>query len=160
MEKQLIGVVTKPQALKGQFRIKPSINNFKLFKKFSNVFIDNKEYRVESCSLRDAFVIVKLESIDTCEQAEMLRNKQVFAEMEIEVETHFDLNNFDVIIDGENVGKIIEINNFGSKDILTISGKIKAMIPVIDGLIKNIDESSLQVVINKNIFEQVAVYED
>ena len=60
MSKVLIGVATKPQALKGQFRIKPQINNFKAFKKLSSLSIDNKDYKIEQVSFRDTFVIVKL----------------------------------------------------------------------------------------------------
>ena len=37
MERILVGVATKPQALKGQFRIKPEILNMKEFKKFNSV---------------------------------------------------------------------------------------------------------------------------
>ena len=39
MSIQLIGVATKPQALKGQFRIKPEILNLKTFKKLKEVII-------------------------------------------------------------------------------------------------------------------------
>ena len=161
MSMQLLGVATKPQALKGQFRIKPAIINLKLFKKLSSVFVDNREYRVETVSIRETFVIIKLQGIDTCEQAETFRNKQIFGEIEIkEVETHFDLSDFSVIVNGEIIGKITDINNFGSKDILSISGTRNLMLPVIDGLIIKTDENNKQVELDKNIIEQVAVYED
>ena len=157
----LVGVATKPQALKGQFRIKPEILNLKEFKKFDYLTIDNKEYSVEAVTLRDTFVIVKLEGVDTCEQAETLRNKRVYAEMEVSVEDNFDLNGFEVEVDGKIIGKVIDINNFGSKDICTIAtsnGDI--MLPIIDNLIISVYEDKLVVVMDKNIFAEVAVYED
>jgi len=161
MSMQLLGVATKPQALKGQFRIKPTITNFKQFKKLSSVIIDNKEHTVESVSVRDTFVIIKLQGIETCEQAETFRNKQVFGNIEvIEVETHFDLTGFAVFVNGDEIGTITEVNNFGSKDILSISGISKLMVPVIDGLIVETDEENKRVELNKNIIEQVTVYED
>ena len=160
MERILVGVATKPQALKGQFRIKPEILNLKEFKRFDCVYIDNKEYKVEAVTLRDTFVIVKLEGVDTCEQVETFRNKKVFADMDIVVEDNFDLVDFEVEIDGEIIGHIADINNFGSKDICTISGKKPVMLPLIDELIECVDEDNKIVVMNKNIFEQVAVYED
>lgn len=161
MSLNLVGVATKPQALKGQFRIKPEILNLKSFKKFDSLTIDNREYKVESVTVRDTFVIVKLEGVDTCEMAETFRNKKVFAEMEIEVEDNFDLENFEVKFDDEIIGKVIEINNFGSKDVCTIktpNGNV--MLPVIDELIVDIDESNKIVSMNKKIFAEVAVYED
>ena len=160
MSRQLIGVATKPQALKGAFRIKPEIKNWKQFKKIDKVFIDNSEYTVESVSIRETLVIMKVQGVDTCELAESLRNKRIFADIEDVVETHFDLNDFNVIVCNEIIGKVVDINNFGSKDILSISGKNNIMLPVIDGLIESIDEAKQEVVLNKNIFDQVAVYED
>ena len=161
MSLNLVGVATKPQALKGQFRIKPEILNLKEFKKFTHLTIDNKEYNVEAVTLRDTFVIVKLKGVDTCEQAESFRNKKVYAEMEVEVEDNFDLMNFDVEVDGEIIGKIIDINNYGSKDICSIkTNKGGVMLPLIDELIVEIDEDKLVVVMDKNTFAEVAVYED
>ena len=43
MEKVLVGIITKPQALKGEFRVKPEILNMKQFKKFDCVTINKKE---------------------------------------------------------------------------------------------------------------------
>jgi 16S rRNA processing protein RimM len=161
MNLNLVGVATKPQALKGQFRIKPEILNLKEFKRFNSLTIDNKEYDIEAVTLRDTFVIVKLKGIDTCEQAESFRNKKVFAEMEVVVEDNFDIINFAVELDGEAIGKVTEINNYGSKDICTIStnnGDI--LLPLIDNLIVSIDEEKLVVIMDKNIFAEVAVYEN
>ena len=161
MNLNLVGVATKPQALKGQFRIKPEILNLKEFKRFNSLTIDNKEYNIEAVTLRDTFVIVKLKGIDTCEQAETFRNKKVFAEMEVVVEDNFDIINFTVELDGEAIGKVTEINNYGSKDICTIStnnGDI--LLPLIDNLIVSIDEEKLVVIMDKNIFAEVAVYEN
>lgn len=156
----MIGVATKPQALKGQFRIKPNILNLKKLKKLENLTISNIEYPVESITLRETFIIVKLSGVDTCEQAETFRNKQVFADIEDEVETTFDLNGFEVIVDNESLGTIININNYGSKDVITIEGEKSIMLPNIDGLIVSTDETSHKVIFDKNIFETVAVYED
>ena len=161
MNLDLVGVATKPQALKGQFRIKPEILNLKEFKRFNSLTIDNKEYDIEAVTLRDTFVIVKLKGIDTCEQAESFRNKKVFAEMEVVVEDNFDIINFTVELDGEAIGKVTEINNYGSKDICTIStnnGDI--LLPLIDNLIVSIDEEKLVVIMDKNIFAEVTVYEN
>ena len=160
MGMQLIGVATKPQALKGQFRIKPIILNLKKFKKINFVTIDNKEYEVEGVSLRDTFVIVKLKGVDSCEQAETFRNKQIFADMEVEVETSYDLKGYRACLDGIEIGTITDVNNFGSKDVLSISGKRSILVPNVDGLIVSFDEVERLVEIDKNIFDTVAVYED
>ena len=160
MERIRIGIITKPQALKGEFRLRPDLLNLKEYKKLSSIFIGNSEHEVERVSLRDAFVIMKVSGIDRCEDAELLRGKEVFAEMEIKYEETFDLQGYDVFIDGKNIGKVNDINNYGSKDILTISGMQSIMLPVIDGLITQVLDDEKKIIIDPNLFEQVAVYED
>ena len=160
MEKELIGVVTKPQALKGQFRVKPALNNLKLYKNIAKVEIDGKEYDVESVSLRDAFVVFKIAGIDNCNDAENLRNKDVYSEIAYVLESGNDITGYSVQVDGNEIGKIVAINNYGAKDILSISGSNEIMLPLIDGLVESQDNEKKIVVLSKNIFEQVAVYED
>ena len=159
MEKILVGKVTKPQALKGEFRIKPEIIDFKAFKKFEVITIGNKEYCVEHVSIRPAFVIVKVKGVDTCEEAENLRNSDVFAELEIEESDTFSYTGFTCFVETE-IGKVIDVNNFGSTDILTIKGNTEIMLPVIDNLISKVDIDKQEIYFNKEIFSQVASYED
>ena len=159
MEKILVGKVTKPQALKGEFRIKPEIIDFKAFKKFTAITIAGKEYKVEHVSLRPAFVIVKVEGVNSCEEAENLRNSDVFAEFEIEVSDTFSYVNFTCFLDNE-IGRVVDVNNYGSTDIITIKGDKEIMIPVIDGLITKVDADKKEIYFDKEIFSQVASYED
>ena len=160
MEKVLVGIITKPQALKGEFRVKPEILNLKQFKKFSTVTIKNHEYKVEKVTLRDSFVILKIEGINKCEDAELLRNVQVYAEMEVDTEDSFDLVGFSVIVSDDNIGEVIDVNNYGTKDIVSVKSKNPFMLPLIDDLIIEIDEENKKVILDKEIFEQVVVYEN
>lgn len=159
MERVNLGTVTKPQALKGAFRVKPNILDKKLFKKLNIVYINNASYKIESVVLRDTFLILKVEGIDSCEQAETLRNVNVFGDIEIETSNNFEFVGFVALV-GEQVGKVERVDNFGSKDILTISFEKSCMVPVIDGLIENVDVQNKTIEFNQEIFEQVAVYED
>lgn len=160
MERVNLGTITKPQALKGAFRVKPNILDKKIFKKLSVVYINNIAHKIESVVLRDTFLILKVEGIDTCEQAEELRNIGVFGDVEIEEKSNnFELVGFDVKV-LDNFGKVESVENFGSKDIMTINFEKTCMVPIIDGLIENVDVQNKTIIFNKEIFEQVAVYED
>ena len=160
MERISIGIITKPQALKGEFRIKPSLLNLKEYKKLKNVFIENKEYNVENVSLRDTFVVMKIDGVNSCNEAEIFRNKEIFADIEIKHEETFDLKGYQVFIGDKQLGVVTDINNYGSKDILSIKGEHSIMLPVIDGLISQVFDDDKKVIIDANIFEQVVVYED
>lgn len=159
MERIKVGTITKPQALKGAFRLKPSILNLKKFKKLKEIFVNNSPYEIEEVSLRDTFVILKVKGIDTCESAEALRNKDVFADMEVENSTAFDMVGWNVCVDSLR-GRVIDVNNYGSKDILSLDIGKKCMIPVIDGLIERSEINTQTIYLNNEIFEQVVVYED
>lgn len=160
MERIRIGIITKPQALKGEFRLKPDLLNLKEYKKLQKIFIGNSEYPVERVSLRDTFVIMKVLGVDKCEDAELLRGKEIFADIEIKYEETFDLQGYEVFVGDKSIGKITDINNYGSKDILSIEGMQSIMLPVIDGLILQVFDNDKKIILDVNIFKQVAVYED
>ena len=150
-------MITKPQALKGEFRVKP-YNNLKQFKKLNSILMDNREFKIEKVTLRDTFVIMKVEGVDSCEDAELLRNASVFADIELDNNDNFDLVGFSVIVDDEEIGEILEVNNYGSKDIISIKCSKSCMLPLIDGIIEKIEDR--KVTLNKELFEQVVVYEN
>lgn len=160
MERKRIGIITKPQALKGEFRVKPDLLNLKKYKTFKTVFIGKNEYSVEKVTLRESFVIFKVKGIDTCEGAEALRNTEMFADLTGEKVDDNDYVGYMVIVENEVIGKIVEINNYGSKDIWSIEGDRNLMLPYIEGLIKSSDDEAKTIVLNEEIFTQVAVYED
>lgn len=160
MERIEIGMITKPQALKGEFRVKPSLLNLKYYKSFKTVFFAGNEFEVERVSIRDTFVIFKVKGIDDCDVAETYRNTPIYADMEVVSKDDNDYLDFTAILDGEVLGKITAINNYGSKDIWTISGSSEIMLPYVDGLILSKDIENKILNLNKEIFTQVAVYED
>ena len=105
MERVNLGTITKPQALKGAFRVKSNILDKKIFKKLSEVYINNECHKTESVVIRDAFLILKVEGIDTCEQAENLRNVSIFGDIEIDESNNFEFVGFDVKV-GDKIGRV------------------------------------------------------
>ncbi len=160
MELVCIGTITKPQALKGEFRVKPSLANIKLYKKINSVVVSNTEYQVEKVILRDVFVIFKLKGIDTCEQAENLRNIEIFAYLDNSIIPSVDYMDYMVNVNETTLGTIVDVNNYGATDIVSIVGKDNIMLPIIDGLIISVDRDKKVLYLNNDIFTQVAVYED
>jgi len=160
MDKVKIGIITKPQALKDEFRVKPLILNLKQFKKLDMITIDNQNYNVEKVTLRESFAIMKLENVNTCEQAELLRNREIYAEIEVDTNDSFDLVDFDVYVEDQMIGSIVEINNYGSKDILSISGVKSCMVPLIDNIVLNTNKLEKTLILDKELFDQVVVYEN
>jgi len=162
MERICRGVATKPQALKGEFRVKPNLLNLNNYKKLNAIFIDNKEYSVDKVIIRDTFVIFKVKDINSCEEAETIRNKEIYADMELgdKSEDNSTYISYNLLIDGKSFATIKDVNNFGSKDIVSFVGEKSGMFPVIDGLFINVNNDNKTVELNKELLEQVVVYED
>lgn len=160
MERKRIGIITKPQALKGEFRVKPDLLNLKKYKTIKVAYVKNTEYEVERVTLRDTFVIFKLKGIDTCESAESLRNTEIFADMAEEKVDEHDYEGYGVFVENSYLGTITEINNYGSKDIWSVEGDKNLMLPYIEGLVLSCDDTQRKIILNEEKFNQVAVYED
>ena len=157
MDKILIGTITKPQALKGEFRVKPALFNLKAYKTLSSVTIEDKDFSVQKVTLRDAFVIMKVEGVDSCEGAEALRNKSIYAEMDNAGNSEASVLNYDVILESVVIGKVVDVNNYGATDVLSVVGDRNFMMPLIPNL-AHIDRTNHTLTLNKEIFEQVVVY--
>ena len=105
-------------------------------------------------------MILKVKGIDTCESAELLRQKEIYAEMEIDSDDSFDLVGFRVFVAGKCVGEIIDINNYGSKDIISVKSNHSCMLPVVDNLIVETNDAEKYIVLDNDIFNKVVVYEN
>ncbi len=155
-----IGIITKPQALKGEFRVKPDLLNLKKYKSIKVVSIKNTVYEVEKVTLRETFVIFKLHGIDSCESAESLRNTEIFADVPEEKVDDHDYEGYDIFVGDKCVGKIIEVNNYGSKDVWSVKGDRNLMLPYIEGLVLVIKDETKRLILSEEKFNQVVVYED
>lgn len=155
----LIGYVTKPQGLKGDFRIKVDYKFFKIIKTLKTIKIETKVYDIEKITERESFFIVKTKQINSVEEAENLRNSEIYAELnEKEINKNFNFMNFDVVVNNKTIGKIVNVSNFGASDIFTIScGKHEIMCAVVDNLIKSTNEDEKMVEFNEEVFNEVSV---
>ncbi len=160
MEKHYIGFVSKPQALKGAMRVRIDPQFRVTFENLDKVFVEDREYAIAKIIDRKDFYILYLDTIVSCEQAEFLRNKQIFAEFLRDENSIYNTIGYDVFSGECLVGKVVDVQNFGATDILDISGDKNIMVPIAAEVIEKVDNDCKKIVLNQTIFEQVAVYED
>jgi len=118
-----IGKITKPHALKGEVRafIGTSTN---LLDKY--ITVQNKKYKVERfVSRTDNLVILKLQKINSVEQAETLRNQNIFISIEDLAEEEYSIDEMKTleVIDHENqeiIGKVKDITNLPASPVLEV----------------------------------------
>lgn len=168
MENLIIGEVIKPQGIKGEVKIK-LYDNSKNLSDIKNLIVGRDTLSVKSLSVRQGFMFVVFNGFDTIQQVECFRNKKVYIGQEDALkllqENEYFIENileFNVAtFDGQNIGKLVDVQNYGSKDIAQIESENgEILLPIVEGLIERIEEDKKLIILNTRIFEEVACYED
>lgn len=161
-----LGQVVGTHGIKGEMRINPWCDTPAFAKKFGVVYFDNEgknSIKVQSCRPHGNIILMKLEGIDSIDQAETYRNKMIFIKREdaslpegtwfidelIGCEV-FDADN------GEEYGKISQISETGANDVWHIENKGKEyLIPAIKDVVIRADVADNKVYIRplKGIFD-------
>ncbi len=120
-----IGAITKPQGLRGEFRVK--VFEIDYFDEMDNVEIDAKEYKVEKFSVRPKFAVLKVAGVDTCEAAEELRGLAIMAEKRAarplkkgEYKKDSLIGKKIISAKGKVFGELISVDSFGAADVFTV----------------------------------------
>lgn len=168
MDNLLIGEVVKPQGIKGELKIK-LYDDSKDLTSIKKLILNSEEMNVDSVSVRQGFMYVKLEGFCTVQEVERFRGVNVYILGE---DAKNLLSGSEFYVDkivgykvqtssGEEVGVFADVQNYGSKDVAFLENDEKQiLLPIIDGLIEKIDEDNQIIILNTKIFKEVACYED
>lgn len=145
-----IGKIVAVQGLKGEVRVEPWCDSQEFLCEFDTLYFDKGETPVEISRSRPHknIVLMKIEGVDTVEQAQNLRNKILYMDredVELEDGNYFvqDLIGLEVIDNdsGESYGKLCEVSFTGANDVYHIKGsdgKIR-LIPAIPDVVIDTD---------------------
>ena len=158
-----IGTITKPQGVKGEFRVKPSFFDYADYKNFKEVKFNNKIYDVQKVVLREGFVIFKVSGIETRNEVELLRNVDVFADIQEELnEDEFyvsDMIGAKVISDNLKtvLGTLTSIDQFGASDIYTVKQENgnEFLFPNVRDVITDIDIEKKEIYVDEIVLLEI-----
>lgn len=168
MEKVSVGEIVKPQGIKGEVKIKLYDKNFEMGE-ITSFIVDNTLQKVDEHRKAGEFLFVKFQGVCTVLDAEKLRGKVVYLteqsakdrlkENEYYVE---QLLGFLVKVEDKTVGTLEDVQNFGSADVYYCKGENckEIMFPLVSGLIKDINTDLKLIELDKQKFDEVAVFED
>lgn len=154
----------------GAVKIMPETDNVNRFKKCKTVFIEDKNsyfsYNVESVQLLNNAAALKLETIDTVEEAQFLVGKFLCVKREDAVK--LPANKYFIedligctVLDTDNhiIGKITDVLTYSANDVIIIdNGKIA--VPFLIKLIASVSIEDKTVVFQADVFLEVACYAD
>ena len=158
-----VGLVIKPHGIKGEVKVKNlSFGNFK-FKIGESVNIGENEYKISSVGGSGDELILGLAGVDIA-AANMLKNKSIYVPREkIKINDGFlqvDLIGKSLVSGSKIWGKITDISNFGSADVIFVSGDKNFSFANKGGIINAIDSESDSVYVNEKALKEVICYED
>lgn len=159
-----IGQITKPHGVRGEVKVLSLTDSLERFRDLDKVLIDGKETKITSVKLQSDRAILKLEGIDSMDEAEDYRNKyiQVRREdaMELEEDSYYIADLLDCVVfdtDGEELGKVYEVIETGSNDVYWVKGegKKEVLIPALKSIVESVDVEN-----NKIIIKPVKVWSE
>ncbi|MBZ9687923.1 ribosome maturation factor RimM [Clostridium estertheticum] len=149
-----VGQIGKTHGLKGEVKVFSLTDSLERFKELKSVYIDGEIRKIEGCKLQADKAILKIEGIDTIEQAELYRNKYLMVSRENAIKlpegSYYvaDLIDCSVFDDaGEELGKVFDVLHTPGNDVYWVKGKKEVLIPVLKDIVVSIDIEKREIII-------------
>lgn len=147
-----IGQIVNTSGLKGVIKVKPFTDDITKFNNLKTIYIsikkELKEFKIEQVRFSKNMVFLKLEGIDTIEEAENYRNLYLKVKRdkdeELEEGSYYivDIIGCKVLTDEQKeLGKVDDVFSTGSNDVYVVKDEVgkQILLPAIKEVIKNID---------------------
>lgn len=162
-----VGKVLKPKGIKGEIKIEGLTDDNSRFLRLKHVYIDSVCYALTKARTEGAFVVIKLEGIETPEQVDKLRGKYICIDRSDAVKTDKDSNliadiiGLEVFVDDKVIGKISDVLQYGAADVYVVKSKDKNIsFPALKKLVIDVDLKDGKMILDKKIFDEVAVFNE
>ncbi len=163
-----IGVIVKPQGIKGEVKVQPLTDDIMRFKKLKKVIIDGVYHTVEKVVIGGNTVFLSISGINDRDTAESLRGKFLHVEradaVKLPKDTFFIVDIIGCALvteDGQKVGDIVDVTT-ARTDIFTVKCVDDRIMrfPFLKDLLVQVDVDNKQVTVLKKRLGEVACYEN
>lgn len=149
-----VGQIINTHGVRGELKVYPLTDDIKRFRKLKNVYIDSVLKNIVWCKLQSDKVILKIEGIDSIEEAQKYKNKYIEVSREEAVKLSdgeyfiadiigckvFDSNNTEL-------GTVYDVIKTGSNDVYWVKGKTEVLVPALKDIVLNIDVNENKIII-------------
>lgn len=150
-----IGKIVNTHGIKGEVKILPTSEDPTRYKKLKKVFIDGVEKNVLGCKLQPSRIILKIEGIDSIEDATPLKNKEIKIPRQDAIKLpegrYFvcDLRGCRVESEtGVYFGELYDVIFTGSNDVYWVKkDKEELLVPVLEDIVLDINIEKKLIVI-------------
>lgn len=149
-----VGQIINTHGLNGEVKVFPLTDDIKAFENIKKIFIDDKETSILDVKFQSDKVILKIDGIDSIEQAMKYKNKYI----EVKREDAEKLSKGSFFIadligctvydeNGEDLGKIADVIQTKNNDVYWIKEKKELLIPALKDIVVNINIEEKKVII-------------
>ncbi|MBR3978522.1 MAG: 16S rRNA processing protein RimM [Oscillospiraceae bacterium] len=148
------GEIVTTHGVRGEMKVMPWADGPEFLTGFRRVRVDGTDYKVQSCRIQKTCNLLKLEGVNSIEEAQQLRGKTVVIyRQDAPVDLIFtaELIGVEVISDGDCIGKVTDVLDYPGNKVYEVQGAHTYLIPAVKQFIHEVD-------LDKNIM-QVTIIE-
>ena len=144
------GEIVNVHGLRGEVKVLCWLDDPEMLCEFDRCRIHGKEFAMEQVRVQKTCNLVKLEGIDTVEEAQKMRGKKMELYREdIDDDVIFaaELIGMEVFAECEKIGKITEVLDYPGNSVYVVKGQYEYMIPAVHQFIleTNMEENTMRV---------------
>lgn len=155
MEKMFkIGQIINTHGIKGEVKVYPLTEDVNKFKSYKTVLVDGEEKNILGVKFQKDRVILKLEGVDTMNEAETYKQKYIEVprkgEKKLPKDTYYvsDLKECTVYdTNNKNLGKVFDVISTHNNDVYWIKSPKELLIPVLRDIVLDVDIELKKIVI-------------
>ncbi|MCM0648695.1 ribosome maturation factor RimM [Clostridium swellfunianum] len=149
-----VGQIINTHGVKGEIKVYPLTDDIKRFRKLKEVYIDGNIIKILWCKLQVDKVILKLEGIESIEQA--IKYKDKYIEVKREDAVKLDEGEYFIadligckVFDEDNkeLGDVFDVIQTPSNDVYWVKGNTEVLVPALKDIVTNIDVENRKIVI-------------
>ena len=136
------GEIVTTHGVRGEVKVLCWLDDPEMLCEFDRCRINGKEFEMEQVRVQKTCNLVKLQGIDTVEEAQKMRGKKMELYREdIDDEVIFaaELIGMEVFAEGEKIGKITEVLDYPGNSVYVVKGQYEYMIPAVNQFILETD---------------------
>ena len=144
------GEIVTTHGVRGEVKVLPWLDSPEDLCDFERCRISGVEYTIENCRIQKSCNLVKMEGIDTMEDAQKMRGKVIELYREdIDDEVIFaaELIGVEVFAEGEKIGVVKDVLDYPGNKVYVVKGAHEYMIPAVSAFVlsTNMEKNEMQV---------------
>ena len=136
------GEIVSTHGVRGEMKVLPWSDGPDFLTEYDRVRIDGNDYVVESCRIQKTCNLLKVQGIDTMEDAQAMRGRilEIYrCDAPADLIFAAELIGVDVEASGEVIGKVTDVLDYPGNKVYVVKGEHDYMIPAVKQFVHSID---------------------